>query len=81
TAKILSPDKTVLIPDERAGCVRIDQVAPMSATVGISTVRDFGQVDKPDFTGPLNSRLESYGDTTISPRNLYTAQRQLRGLT
>ena len=71
----------VTVTNERAGCVRIDQVAPMSATVGVSTVRDFGQIDKPDFTGPLNSRLESYGDTTISPQNLYTAQRRLRGLT
>jgi hypothetical protein len=39
--------------------VKIDTVAPRSATVGISTVREFGQIDRPDFTGPLDSRLES----------------------
>jgi hypothetical protein len=69
----------VTVTNERAGCVRIDQVAPMSATVGISTVRDFGQVDRPDFTGPLGARLESYGDTGVTPQNLHTAQRALRG--
>jgi hypothetical protein len=70
----------VTVTNERAGCVRIDQVAPKSATVGISTVRDFGQIDRPDFTGPLESRLECYGDITVSPQNLHIAQRALRGL-
>jgi hypothetical protein len=70
----------VTVTNERAGCVRIDQVAPRSATVGISTVRNFGQIDVPDFTGPLESRLECYGDITVSPQNLHTAQRALRGL-
>ena len=68
----------VTVTNERAGCVRIDEVAPSSATVGISTVRDFGQIDKPDFTGPLNSRLESYGSPAVEPPNLYEAQRRLR---
>jgi hypothetical protein len=69
----------VTVTNERAGCVRIDQVAPMSATVGISTVRDFGQIDRPDFTGALQSRLESYGSTDVTPPNLHRAQRALRG--
>ncbi|GLZ31499.1 hypothetical protein Lesp02_36870 [Lentzea sp. NBRC 105346] len=66
------------VTNQRAGNVRIDQVAPCSATVAISEVRDFGQIDKPDFTGPLNSRLESYGVTDVTPRNLYDAQKRLR---
>ncbi len=70
----------VTVTNQRAGCVRIDEVAPMSATVGISTVRDFGQTDRPDFTGPLGARLDSYGDVTVSPQNLHKAQRELRGL-
>jgi hypothetical protein len=69
----------VTVTNERAGCVRIDQVAPCSATVGISTVRDFGQIDRPDFAGPLQSKLESYGTTAITPPNLHRAQRGLRG--
>ena len=64
--------------NQRAGNVRIDQVAPCSATVAISEVRDFGQVDKPDFTGELNSRLELYGTNDVTPKNLYDAQRKLR---
>jgi len=68
----------VTITNERAGCIRLDQVAPASATVGISPCRDFGQVDNPDFTGELNSRLESFGTTDIRPANLYTAQLRLR---
>jgi hypothetical protein len=70
----------VKVTNERAGCVKIDHVAPMSATVGISAVREFGQIDRPDFTGPLGSRLESYGITAITPSNLHRAQRALRGL-
>ncbi|HKN56850.1 MAG TPA: glycosyl hydrolase family 28-related protein [Amycolatopsis sp.] len=68
----------VTVTNQRAGCVRIDQVAPSSATVGISEVRDFGQIDKPDFAGPLDSRLESYGTPAVDPPNLYQAQRRLR---
>ncbi|MCT9932870.1 glycoside hydrolase family 55 protein [Planotetraspora sp. A-T 1434] len=68
----------VTVVNQRAGCVKIDGVAPCSATVGISEVRDFGQIDKPDFAGPLNSRLESYGDTSVVPPNLYDAQRKAR---
>ncbi|TWP53085.1 hypothetical protein FKR81_08370 [Lentzea tibetensis] len=68
----------ITVSNQRAGNVRIDQVAPCSATVAISEVRDFGQIDKPDFTGPLNSRLESYGTTDVVPRNLYDAQKKLR---
>ncbi|WP_218134566.1 glycoside hydrolase family 55 protein [Amycolatopsis xylanica] len=69
----------ITVTNERAGCVKIDDVAPCSATVGISAVRDFGQIDKPDFSGELNARLESYGTTAISPSNLHQAQRRLRG--
>ncbi|MFI1400075.1 glycosyl hydrolase family 28-related protein [Streptomyces sp. NPDC020681] len=68
----------VTVVNERAGCVKIDEIAPYSATVGISTVREFGQIDKPDFTGSLNSRLESYGSPgSVRPRNLHRAQREL----
>jgi hypothetical protein len=68
----------VTVTNERAGCVRIDDIAPYSATVGISTVRPFGQIDVPDFTGDLHSRLESYGTPgEVRPRNLYEAQRDL----
>jgi hypothetical protein len=68
----------VTVTNGRAGCVKIDDIAPASATVGISTVTPFGQIDVPDFTGPLNSRLESYGTPGIDPPNLYEAQRGLR---
>ncbi|MGP3983456.1 glycosyl hydrolase family 28-related protein [Streptomyces sp. KR80] len=69
----------VTVTNERAGCVKIDEIAPYSATVGISTVREFGQIDKPDFTGPLHARIESYGHPeAVRPRNLYEAQRALR---
>ncbi|MFE7134212.1 glycosyl hydrolase family 28-related protein [Streptomyces sp. NPDC057638] len=68
----------VTVTNGRAGLVRIDQVAPYSATVGISHVREFGQVDVPDFTGPLNARLEAYGTPgAVWPPNLYRAQRAL----
>ncbi|MFF3125136.1 glycosyl hydrolase family 28-related protein [Streptomyces sp. NPDC057908] len=72
----------VTVTNERAGCVKIDEVAPYSATVAISTVRPFGQIDKPDFTGDLHSRLEAYGTPGAGPgrpRNLYEAQRALVG--
>jgi hypothetical protein len=68
----------ITVTNGRAGCVRLDTVAPFSATVAISTVRDFGQVDHPDFSGALSTRLDSYGTTTVNPPNLYTAQRALR---
>lgn len=35
------------------------------------------QIDVPDFDGPLDSRLESYGTPGGEPRNLYEAQRRL----
>jgi hypothetical protein len=69
----------ISVANQRAGCVKIDHVAPCSATVGISTVREFGQIDRPDFTGPLESKLESYGTTAVTPANLHRAQRALRG--
>ncbi|MEN8649410.1 glycosyl hydrolase family 28-related protein [Streptomyces sp. 21So2-11] len=69
----------VTVPNARAGLVKIDTIAPYSATVGISAVREFDQIDTPDFTGELGSRLESYGaPDAVSPRNLYEAQRALR---
>ncbi|MFI0780690.1 glycoside hydrolase family 55 protein [Streptomyces sp. NPDC021212] len=69
----------VTVTNQRAGCVKIDDVAPYSATVGISEVRQFGQTDVPDFSGPLHSRSESYGrPEAVRPRNLYEAQRALR---
>ncbi|MGW1882174.1 glycosyl hydrolase family 28-related protein [Streptomyces sp. NPDC001970] len=68
----------VTVTNERAGLVRIDGIAPYSATVGISTVREFDQIDVPDFTGALNSRIEAYGSPgAVRPRNLYEAQRAL----
>ncbi|MFD7505244.1 glycosyl hydrolase family 28-related protein [Streptomyces sp. NPDC059850] len=69
----------VTVTNQRAGCVRIDGIAPYSATVGISEVREFGQTDVPDFAGPLHSRIEAYGHPeSVRPRNLYEAQRALR---
>jgi hypothetical protein len=67
----------VTVGNGRAGCVRIDDVAPYSATVGVSTVTPSGQIDVPDFDGPLHSRLESYGTPGVRPVNLYEAQREL----
>lgn len=69
----------VTVANERAGLIKIDEIAPYSATVGISTVREFDQTDVPDFGGALNSRLEAYGTpVAVHPRNLYEAQRALR---
>jgi hypothetical protein len=65
------------VTNGRAGCIKIDEIAPYSATVAISTVTSFGQIDVPDFTGPLHSRLESYGSPGALPVNLYEAQREL----
>jgi hypothetical protein len=68
----------VTISNARAGCVKIDTIAPSSATVGISQCTEFGQIDKPDFTGALGSRIELFGDTTVQPANLHAAQVRLR---
>ncbi|SEO35976.1 glycosyl hydrolase family 28-related protein [Actinacidiphila rubida] len=67
----------VTVTNGRAGCVKIDDIAPYSATFAISPVTPFGQIDVPDFTGPLHSRLEAYGAPGTSPVNLYEAQREL----
>ncbi|MFI6880545.1 glycosyl hydrolase family 28-related protein [Streptomyces sp. NPDC050400] len=68
----------IRVTNERAGLMRIDGLAPWSATVGVNTVREFDQIDVPDFTGALNSRLELYGTTdAVRPRNLYDAQRDV----
>jgi hypothetical protein len=68
----------IRVTNERAGLMKIDGLAPWSATVGLNTVREFGQTDVPDFTGDLHSRLELYGTTdAVRPRNLYDAQREL----
>ncbi|MFF7982348.1 glycosyl hydrolase family 28-related protein [Streptomyces sp. NPDC007901] len=69
----------VRVTNGRAGLMRLDGLAPYSATVGLNTVTDFDQIDVPDFTGELHSRLELYGTwDAVRPRNLYEAQRQLR---
>lgn len=66
----------IRVTNGRAGLMKIDGLAPYSATVGISTVTEFDQIDVPDFTGDLHSRLELYGTTdVVRPRNLYDAQR------
>lgn len=68
----------VRVTNGRAGLVRIDGLAPYSATAGVNEVREFDQTDVPDFTGDLHSRLELYPTTdVIRPRNLYEAQRRL----
>ncbi|MFD9860844.1 glycosyl hydrolase family 28-related protein [Streptomyces alboflavus] len=70
----------VTVTNQRAGLVKIDGIAPYSATVGISLVREFDQIDVPDFSGELNSRIEAYGSPgSVRPRNLYEAQRALAG--
>lgn len=69
----------VTVTNERAGLVKIDAIAPYSVTAGISEVREFDQIDVPDFTGELHTRLEAYGrPEDLRPRNLYEAQRALR---
>ncbi|MFI1031793.1 glycosyl hydrolase family 28-related protein [Streptomyces sp. NPDC020951] len=68
----------IRVTNARAGLVRIDALAPYSATVGIDEVREFDQIDVPDFTGELHTRLELYGSPqAVRPRNLYAAQREL----
>ncbi|MFF5976706.1 glycosyl hydrolase family 28-related protein [Streptomyces sp. NPDC012769] len=71
----------VTVTNGRAGLVKLDTVAPYSATVGISEVREFDQTDVPDFAGELHARLEAYGAPgAVRPRNLYEAQRRFRTL-
>ncbi|MGW5616384.1 glycosyl hydrolase family 28-related protein [Streptomyces sp. NPDC003877] len=66
----------IRVTNGRAGLMKIDGLAPFSATVGINEVREFDQIDAPDFEGDLHSRLELYGTTdAVRPRNLYEAQR------
>ncbi|MGW2229590.1 glycosyl hydrolase family 28-related protein [Streptomyces formicae] len=68
----------IRVTNERAGLMKIDGLAPYSATVGLNTVREFDQIDVPDFTGDLHARVELYGTTdAVRPRNLYEAQRDL----
>ncbi|MFM9368046.1 glycosyl hydrolase family 28-related protein [Streptomyces sp. Da 82-17] len=69
----------VTVTNGRAGLVKIDEIAPYSATVAISEVREFDQIDVPDFSGDLHARVEAYGRPGgVEPRNLYEAQRALR---
>jgi hypothetical protein len=66
----------IRVTNGRAGLMKIDGLAPYSATVGLNEVTEFDQTDVPDFTGDLHSRLELYGTTdAVRPRNLYDAQR------
>ncbi|WP_078876994.1 glycosyl hydrolase family 28-related protein [Streptomyces sp. 150FB] len=68
----------VTVTNGRAGLVKIDGIAPYSATVGISEVTEFDQIDVPDFEGELHARTEHYGaPEAVGPRNLYEAQRDL----
>ncbi|MFE3161809.1 glycosyl hydrolase family 28-related protein [Streptomyces sp. NPDC059224] len=68
----------VRVTNGRAGLMRLDGLAPWSATVGLNEVTEFDQIDVPDFTGDLHSRLELYGTwDAVRPRNLYEAQRAL----
>ncbi|MFF7599308.1 glycosyl hydrolase family 28-related protein [Streptomyces mirabilis] len=68
----------IRVTNGRAGLMKIDGLAPYSATVGLNEVTEFDQIDVPDFTGDLHSRLELYGTTdVVRPRNLYEAQRDL----
>ncbi|MCW7942291.1 hypothetical protein AAW14_09570 [Streptomyces hygroscopicus] len=68
----------IRVTNGRAGLMKIDGLAPCSATVGLNVVSEFDQIDVPDFTGDLHSRLELYGTTdVVRPRNLYEAQREL----
>ncbi|MGW0795032.1 glycosyl hydrolase family 28-related protein [Streptomyces sp. NPDC002692] len=68
----------IRVTNNRAGLAKIDGLAPYSATVGVNACTEFDQIDVPDFTGDLHSRLELYGTTdVVRPRNLYEAQRDL----
>jgi hypothetical protein len=44
----------ITVTNGRAGLVQIDDIAPCSATVGISEAAPFGRIDVPDFAGPSN---------------------------
>ncbi|MBO0510976.1 hypothetical protein J0695_04005, partial [Streptomyces beijiangensis] len=69
----------IRVTNGRAGLMKIDGLAPYSASVGISTVSEFGQIDVPDFKGDLHARLEAYGTPeSVRPQNLHDAQRALR---
>lgn len=68
----------IRVTNARAGLMKIDGLAPYSATVGVNEVTEFDQTDVPDFTGDLHARVELYGTTdVVRPRNLYEAQREL----
>ncbi|MFI7403707.1 glycosyl hydrolase family 28-related protein [Streptomyces sp. NPDC049541] len=68
----------IRVTNGRAGLVKIDGLAPYSATVGVNEVTEFDQTDVPDFTGDLHARLELYPTADeVRPRNLYEAQREL----
>jgi hypothetical protein len=68
----------IRVTNGRAGLMRIDGLAPYSATVGVSEVTEFDQIDVPDFTGDLHTRLEAYGTPeAVWPQNLHDAQRAL----
>jgi hypothetical protein len=68
----------IRVTNGRAGLMKIDGLAPHSATVGINEVTESDQIDVPDFAGDLHSRLQLYGTTdVVRPRNLYDAQREL----
>ncbi|WP_406138536.1 glycosyl hydrolase family 28-related protein [Streptomyces sp. NBC_01089] len=68
----------IRVTNGREGLMKIDGLAPYSASVGISKVRPFGQIDVPDFTGDLHTRLEAYGaPESVRPANLHEAQRGL----
>ncbi|WP_405607719.1 glycosyl hydrolase family 28-related protein [Streptomyces sp. NBC_00076] len=68
----------IRVTNGRAGLMKIDTLAPYSATVGVNEVTEFDQIDVPDFTGDLHTRLELYGSPgAVRPRNLHEAQREL----
>ncbi|WP_406452975.1 glycoside hydrolase family 55 protein [Streptomyces sp. NBC_00876] len=68
----------IRVTNGRAGLMRIDGLAPYSATVGVSEVTESDQTDVPDFTGDLHTRLEAYGTPgAVRPANLHDAQRAL----
>ena len=68
----------IRVTNGRAGLMKIDGLAPWSATVGVNEVTESDQIDVPDFAGDLHARVELYGTTdVVRPRNLYEAQREL----
>ncbi|MHC3469097.1 glycosyl hydrolase family 28-related protein [Streptomyces sp. 7R007] len=67
----------IRVTNGRAGLMKLDALAPYSATVGLNEVTEFDQTDVPDFTGDLHTRLELYPTTdVVRPGNLYEAQRR-----